>query len=73
MFGADDEKETSEGDSSCAATIGTNPTPGTEKDLDFNGVVTEENGNKVCIFFFFGFFFLHFMYLYCILDRLRNE
>lgn len=49
MFGTGDEKEMSEGDSSCAATIDTNPTPGRiEGDLDFNEVVTEENGNKVC-------------------------
>lgn len=47
MFAADEEKDTSEGDSSCAATIGTNPTPGTEKDLDFNGLVTDEDGHKV--------------------------
>lgn len=46
MFGGDEEKDTP--DSSCAATIGTNPTPGTEKDLDFNGLVQEEDGYKVC-------------------------
>lgn len=45
MFGGDDEKDTP--DSSCAATIGTNPTPGTEKDLDFNGLVMDEDGYKV--------------------------
>lgn len=46
MFGADDEKDTP--DSSCAATIGsTNPTPATEKDLDFNGLVMDEDGYKV--------------------------
>lgn len=47
MFSSDEEKETPEGDSSCAATVGTNPTPGTEKDFDFNGLTTDEDGHKV--------------------------
>ncbi|XP_037027621.1 uncharacterized protein LOC119068226 isoform X4 [Bradysia coprophila] len=47
MFSSDEEKETPEGDSSCAATVGTNPTPGTEKDFDFNGLTTDEDGHKI--------------------------
>lgn len=56
MFSSDEEKETPEGDSSCAATVGTNPTPGTEKDFDFNGLTTDEDGHKVKISFSFCFF-----------------
>lgn len=58
MFSSDEEKETPEGDSSCAATVGTNPTPGTEKDFDFNGLTTDEDGHKVKKYLFVIFFFL---------------
>lgn len=51
-FSAEDENETPEADSSCGATIGTNPTPGTDRDLDFNGFTTDNDGNKVKILFF---------------------
>lgn len=49
MFSPDDEKtqETPAADSSCSATIGTNPTPGTEKDMDFNSTTTDADGHKV--------------------------
>lgn len=56
MFSSDEEKETPEGDSSCAATVGTNPTPGTEKDFDFNGLTTDEDGHKVKTKYLFAIF-----------------
>lgn len=53
MLSSDEEIDTPDADSSCTTTTGsTNPTPGTVKDLDFNGHTTNEEGHKVNILFF---------------------
>lgn len=50
MFSSDEEKETPDDDSTCStatATVGTNPTLGTDKDFDLNGLVADGDGHKV--------------------------
>lgn len=52
MLSSDEEIDTPDADSSCTTTTAsTNPTPGTVKDLDFNGHTTNEEGHKVNILF----------------------
>lgn len=62
MFSPDEEKETTPGaDSSCTVTVGTDPTPGTVKDLDFNGFTVDGEGHKVNYFHFFFFCLVNFL------------
>lgn len=73
MLSSDEEIDTPDGESSCTTTTGsTNPTPGTVKDLDFNGHTINDEGQKVnkCIMYIFVYIlfylFLFFCYIICI-------
>jgi len=65
----DEEKKTPGADSnSCGATIGTNPTPGTDRDMDFNGFTTDAEGHKVIFMIFLSIisFVFHLIYFGCL-------